>query len=116
MGWERKRGAVIELTRLLRGKNSSISVLCGDPVRLSGMKYVITLDSDTRLYNGAIRDMVGSMLHPANTPVIENGRVVSGHAIMQPRMEASLESAEKTPFSRSFSRKRRNRYLCKRRI
>ena len=99
MGWERKRGAVIELTRLLRGKNSSISVLCGDPVRLSGMKYVITLDSDTRLYNGAIRDMVGSMLHPANTPVIENGRVVSGHAIMQPRMEASLESAEKTPFS-----------------
>ncbi len=99
MGWERKRGAVIELTRLLKGKTSSIHTLCGDPSHLSEIKYVITLDSDTRLYNGAVKDMMGAMLHPANKPVIENGVVVRGHAIMQPRMEVSLESAEKTPFA-----------------
>lgn len=99
MGWERKRGAVIELTRLLRGTENRISVYCGDPAVLAGTKYVITLDSDTRLYNGAVRDMVGAMLHPSNRPVIKDGRVISGYAIMQPRMEASLASAERTPFS-----------------
>ena len=99
MGWERKRGAVIELTRLLRGKENRISVHCADVTALDGTKYVITLDSDTRLYNGAVRDMVGSMLHPSNRPVIKDGRVVSGYAIMQPRTEASLASAERTPFS-----------------
>ena len=99
MGWERKRGAVIELTRLLRGRPCSITALCGDPGLLSDIRYVITLDSDTRLYNGAVRDLVGTMLHPANHPIIKDGRVVSGYAIMQPRMEASLASAEKTPFA-----------------
>lgn len=99
MGWERKRGAVIELTRLLRGSDSRISVYCSDISLLDETKYVLTLDSDTRLYNGAVRDMIGAMLHPSNRPTIKDGRVVSGYAIMQPRMEASLASAERTPFS-----------------
>jgi len=98
MGWERKRGAVIELTRFLRGGETTIASYCGGELP-SNIRYVITLDSDTRLYHGAVRDMVGAMLHPANRPIIENGIVVKGHAILQPRMEASLASAEKTPFA-----------------
>ena len=98
MGWERKRGAVIELTRFLRGKETTITAYCGGDLP-AAIRYVITLDSDTRLYHGAVRDMVGAMLHPANRPMVENGMVVKGHAILQPRMEASLASAEKTPFA-----------------
>ncbi len=99
MGWERKRGAIIELTRYLKGKETSIRVLCGDPTPIFDTKYIITLDSDTRLYTGAVGDLVGTMLHPSNIPVIKNGRVVKGHAILQPKMEASLLSTEKTPFT-----------------
>ncbi len=99
MGWERKRGAIIELTRYLKGQQTSIRVLCGDPSQVFETRYVITLDSDTRLYTGAVTDLVGTMLHPSNTPVIKNGRVVKGHAILQPKMEASLLSAEKTPYT-----------------
>ena len=98
MGWERKRGAVIELTRFLRGKETTITTYCGGDLP-NDIHYVITLDSDTRLYHGAVRDMVGAMLHPANRPIIRNGIVVKGHAILQPRMEASLASAERTPFA-----------------
>ena len=98
MGWERKRGAVIELTRFLRGGETTIVSFCGGDIP-DTIRYVITLDSDTRLYRGAVRDMVGAMLHPANRPVIENGIVVKGHAILQPRMEASLASTERTPFA-----------------
>ncbi len=99
MGWERKRGAIIELTRLLKGKETSIKVLCGDVSRLRDVKYVITLDSDTRLYTGAVNDLVGAMVHPSNTPITEGGKVVKGHAILQPRMEPSLLSTEKTPYT-----------------
>ncbi len=98
MGWERKRGAVIELTRLLRGRETTITAY-GDTPLPDNIRYVITLDSDTRLYHGAVRDLVGAMLHPANRPVVENGMVIKGHAILQPRMEATLSSAERTPFS-----------------
>ncbi len=99
MGWERKRGAIIELTRYLKGQDTSIRVLCGDPTPIFDVKYIITLDSDTRLYTGAVNDLVGTMLHPSNTPVIKNGKVVKGHAILQPKMEPSLLSAEKTPYT-----------------
>ncbi len=99
MGWERKRGAIIELSRYLKGKDTSIRVVCGDPRALSGIKYIITLDSDTRLYTGAVNDLVGTMLHPSNTPVVKDGRVIKGHAILQPKMEASLLSTERTPFT-----------------
>ncbi len=99
MGWERKRGALIELSRLLTGKESGITVSAGDAESLNGIRYVITLDTDTHLYTGAVRELVGAMLHPSNKPIIRNGRVVKGYGVLQPRTEASLLSADKTPFA-----------------
>lgn len=99
MGWERKRGAVIELTRLIKGQKTTIDVVRGGGDVLKNVRYVVTLDSDTRLYTGAVTDMLGAMLHPSNRPVIRDGRVVKGYGILQPRMEPTLSSAEKTPFA-----------------
>lgn len=99
MGWERKRGAIIELCRFLNGKESSVRVLTGDPDKLNDIYYVVTLDSDTRLHTGALKELVGAMLHPSNKPVLKNGRVYKGYAVLQPRMQASLSSAERTPFT-----------------
>ncbi len=104
MGYERKRGALIDLVLYLREKGSDFAVFAGDKKLLSDIKYVITLDRDTRLYSGAVRDMVSAMLHPDNTPVIKNGRVVSGYAIMQPHMATSLASFGKSYFSSLMSR------------
>ncbi|MBE6619341.1 MAG: hypothetical protein E7626_06155 [Ruminococcaceae bacterium] len=102
MGRERKRGALIDLVSFLREKNSEFSVLLGNKELISDVKYVITLDRDTRLYKGAVRDMVSAMLHPRNRPKIKNGVVTSGYAIMQPRTATSLASFSKSYFS-SFS-------------
>ncbi len=103
MGRERKRGALLELAGLIAaGKRGTLTVT-GDEEFLSRVKYVITLDSDTRLGLGGACDMIGAMLHPANRPVVKNGVVTEGYAIMQPRMETSLEAAGKTPFSRLIS-------------
>ncbi len=101
MGWERKRGKLHELNRLLRGAvdTSYVSVAEGNsPVPLD-VRYVITLDADTRLPRDAARRLIGKMAHPLNRPRFDETkrRVVDGYAILQPRVTPSL------PFGREGS-------------
>ena len=96
MGWERKRGKLHELNRLLRGATdtSFIALEGGEAALPSGVCYVITLDDDTRLPRGAARRLVGKMAHPLNRPLLDplTGRVIAGHAVLQPRVTPSLPS------------------------
>ena len=71
MGWERKRGKLHELNRLLRGATDTTFVAHGGeplPIVPAGVRYVITLDADTRLPRGAAKRLVGKMAHPLNGP------------------------------------------------
>ena len=62
------------------------------PVPPSAVRYVITLDADTRLPPGAAKRLVGKMAHPLNRPRLDprTGRVVEGYAVLQPRVTPSL--------------------------
>src|SRR5262249_30080477 len=105
MGWERKRGKLHELNRLLRGAGDTSFLGEGGQLP-SGLRYVITLDSDTPLPRGAAPQLIGTLAHPLNRPVFDPavGRVVEGYAILQPRVTPSLptERAESF-FQRTFS-------------
>lgn len=103
-GHERKRGALIELAKLLCGEDSELSVT-GDEAALTGTRYIITLDADTRIYPGSLSLLIGAAMHPLCTPVIDEGSnvVISGHAIIHPRIETELESANSTDFSLIFA-------------
>jgi len=94
MGWERKRGKLHELNQLLRGSENTTFMAVGGrpPVNLAGVRYVITLDADTRLPRGAASRLVGTMAHPLNRPRFSarDGRVVEGYALVQPRITPSL--------------------------
>ena len=106
MGWERKRGKLEELNRLLRGaKDTSFTRHVGDPDGLTGVRYVITVDSDTQLPMGTARRLVGLLAHPLNRAVFDEdtGRVVSGYTIVQPRVEMSPSSSRQTLFARIFA-------------
>ena len=102
MGWERKRGAILELARFLRGHDSGVLLAAGDRSELENVKYILTLDSDTRLLPGTARELIGAMLHPLNRPVVDTKRrvVVSGTAVISPRMAVDLESAGRSDFAR----------------
>lgn len=91
MGWERKRGKLHELNRLLRGAADTTFCVIGGRLPMN-VRFVITLDADTRLPRDAARRLVGKMAHPLNFPVfdIEKRRVITGHGILQPRVTASL--------------------------
>ncbi|HLQ36931.1 MAG TPA: glucoamylase family protein, partial [Planctomycetota bacterium] len=108
IGWERKRGKLHELNRWLRGALDTTFLAAGSqpPVVPAGVRYVITLDADTRLPRGAARRLVGKMAHPLNRPSLDrdNGRVIEGHAVLQPRITPSLPAAgEGSLFQRVFS-------------
>jgi cyclic beta-1,2-glucan synthetase len=108
MGWERKRGKLHELNLFLRGseKTSFIPASGRNAAAIPGVRYVITLDADTRLPRGAATRMVGTMAHPLNLPYFDprQGRVVEGYGIVQPRITPSLPSdGEGSIFQRVFS-------------
>jgi len=96
MGWERKRGKLQELDRLLRGAQdtSFLPPATGSSGPPADVRYVITLDTDTRLRRDGARSLVGTLAHPLNRPVTDSsGRVVEGHALLQPRVTPLLPSA-----------------------
>ena len=91
MGWERKRGKLAELNQLLRGAaDTSFDVISG--ALPHDIRYVITLDADTRLLRGTVRQMIGKMAHPLNQPRFDDAakRVTGGYGILQPRVTAAL--------------------------
>jgi hypothetical protein len=94
MGWERKRGKLLDLNNLLRGEYDSFPVKIGDLSILPRVRFVLTLDSDTELPRGAALRMVGAMTHPMNQAIIdpEKNIVVSGYGILQPRVAVSVQS------------------------
>jgi cyclic beta-1,2-glucan synthetase len=95
MGWERKRGKLVELNRLLRGStDTSYTVVSSRLPR--DVHYVITLDADTRLLRGTVAQMVGKIAHPLNRARFDadQQRVTGGYGILQPRVSPSLPTGE----------------------
>ncbi|MHB8745230.1 MAG: GH36-type glycosyl hydrolase domain-containing protein [Gammaproteobacteria bacterium] len=100
LGWERKRGKLHEFNRLLRGATDTSFIAVADHpvVPPAGVVYVITLDSDTRLPMGSVRQLVGTAAHPLNRPRFDPAlqRVVEGYGILQPRITPTLPSARES--------------------
>ncbi len=105
MGWERKRGALMEFNHLLSGaKDTSFTTIVGE-LDFNKIKYVITLDADTKLPMGTAKKLIGTLAHPINRPVIDEqvGRVVEGYGLLQPRIGVDIESANASLFSQIFA-------------
>ena len=103
IGWERKRGKLEQLIRLLAEKDSmtasaSQKAVTGEFYFADGMwlapsiRYVLTLDSDTILPAAALRELVSIAAHPLNAPHIDTPgrRVTGGYGIFQPRVVTPL--------------------------
>lgn len=103
MGRERKRGAIEDLVRLIKGKPSGLRVAEGNETM--AFAYVITMDADTEPSIGALRKLVAAMEHPLNRPVIDRSRrvVTAGHALIHPRIAAGLETSSKNPFASVYA-------------
>ena len=120
MGWERKRGLLNQFNEYLLGNIK-------DPFRINTLeneefkpnvikknwakinarkiKYIITLDSDTDLTLNSGLKLVGAMAHILNKPMLNEKEdlVISGHAIMQPRVGIGLIESRKSIFTQIYA-------------
>jgi len=106
MGWERKRGKLVEFNTLLRGGgNTSYVVQMADLDFLSRVEYVITLDADTVLPKGVAAQLIGTLAHPLNRAAFDPAgeRVIAGYTVLQPRTEVKPTAVNQTPFTRIYA-------------
>ncbi len=105
MGWERKRGKLMDLNKLLTRERDSFPVKVGDLAVLAEVSFVITLDSDTELPRGSAHRLIGTLAHPLNRAVIdpEKNVVVAGYGILQPRVRISVHSAASSRLANIYS-------------
>ncbi|MBS1801026.1 MAG: glycosyl transferase [Acidobacteria bacterium] len=105
MGWERKRGKLLDLNKLLLGEWDSFPRKVGPLGVLARICYIITLDSDTQLPWGAAARMVGTMAHPLNRAIIHPRLriVTAGYGILQPRVGVSVSSASRSRLAALYS-------------
>nr|WP_249720359.1 glycoside hydrolase family 94 protein [Pseudoxanthomonas japonensis] len=105
IGYERKRGKLSALNALiLHGEHAPFMRMVGDVSALKDAKYVITLDTDTRLPRDAAREFVATLAHPLNHPVIDERRgvVTRGYGILQPSVGSSLGGRRPSRFATIF--------------
>ncbi|MFG6458312.1 GH36-type glycosyl hydrolase domain-containing protein [Roseateles sp. BYS96W] len=103
IGWERKRGKTEALVALLAGQPADAlpdRFLDFGPLSTPapGMRHLVTLDSDTALPPGALRDLVAIAAHPLNRPHVHTSprgavTVTQGHGMLQPRVATPLATA-----------------------
>lgn len=105
IGWERKRGSVIELVRYMKGEKTTHGTVAGAVSLLPGCRYTIVLDADTALPIDGAKELVSIAAHPANRPVIDENRrrVVSGYGLIAPAVRSELVSDNDTFFSKLYA-------------
>ncbi len=105
MGWERKRGKLLDFNRLIKGAYDSFPVKVGDLSLLRRVRFVLTLDTDTELPRGTAHRLVGAIAHPLNQAIIDpRGNIVTaGYGILQPRVDISVQSAARSRLASIYS-------------
>lgn len=101
-GFDRKRGAVCDLVRLMNGEKIDFYLSAGNIDFLREAKYFLALDADTVPLLETVQELVSVAAHPLNQPLVdeEAGMVRSGYGIFVPRVSSDLSSVTKTPFAK----------------
>ncbi len=105
MGWERKRGKLLDLNKLLAGSFDAFPIKAGRVDVLRAVRYILTLDSDTQLPHGTAAGLAGAIAHPLNQAVIDPQRriVTDGYGILQPRVSVAVRSSAQSRLAAIYS-------------
>jgi cyclic beta-1,2-glucan synthetase len=105
MGWERKRGKLLDLNKLLAGDFDAFPIKTGPIEALRGIRYILTLDSDTQLPRGTAARLIGAIAHPLNQAVVDPKRsiVTAGFGILQPRIAIAVRSTMRSRLAAVYS-------------
>ena len=96
IGNERKRGKLQALNSYITNHGNEFTFSSENANSLHRVKYVLSLDDDTKLTANAVQLLVGNIAHPSN--LIELNRlgtnVLAGNAMVVPKLVASHEASK----------------------
>ena len=105
LGRERKRGALIDFNKLVTGEEDHN--LLGMTDGVPKVKFVMTVDADTRIPNNSIRKMAAISAHPLNRPQVEYSGgcafVKRGYGILQPAIMTEPLREGRSPFAETYT-------------
>ncbi|MCP4536804.1 MAG: hypothetical protein GY832_06630 [Chloroflexi bacterium] len=105
MGWERKRGKLVEFNRLLGGGETTYVEQVGNLDILPVIRYVITLDADTLLPRDGAHRLIAALAHPLNQAEFapDSNKITAGYTVLQPRVEIKMTGADQSRFAQIFA-------------
>jgi cyclic beta-1,2-glucan synthetase len=105
MGWERKRGKLLDLNKLLVNEFDAFPIKAGPLEVLKEVRYVLTLDTDSQLPSGTAAKLTGAIAHPLNQAVIDHKQriVTEGFGILQPRIGVAVRSTASSRLAAIYS-------------
>ena len=102
MGWERKRGKLLDFARILRGRTPS-SPFFSSAETLPQADFIITLDEDAFITRDFVKDMLGIHAHPLQKPILdESGTLTHGYAFIQPHVKQWFKNRHRFRLPRIF--------------
>ena len=114
LGWERKRGLINQFNEYILGNiKNPFRANTMENNEIPKVKYIITLDADTDLILNSGLELIGAASHILNKPILNKNKdlVISGHAIIQPRVGVDLVASNKSKFTQIFAGERWNRFI-----
>lgn len=105
-GYERKRGAICSLVKLLNsGSRECSDTFYGDKSGFPFVKYIYALDSDSVPAFDSLRELLCVAEHPLNKAHYDIGkkRITRGYGIFSPLVSSSVASSVKSVFSSSYT-------------
>lgn len=106
IGQERKRGKLEYLNRFLMSESLPENIVyTGLSESLKGIRYLITLDSDTQLPKDQAKALIEVISHPLNRPYLSDDKktIKRGYTIIQPRVATDFIHAKVSWFCKIFS-------------
>ena len=102
MGWERKRGKLLDFARILRGRTPS-SPFFLSAHELPQADFVITLDEDAFITRDFMKDILGIHVHPLQVPHLDtSGSLIRGYTFIQPQVKQWFRNRHRFRLPRIF--------------
>jgi cyclic beta-1,2-glucan synthetase len=101
MGWERKRGKLLEFARLLRDRPTLSPFIVSREI-LPRADFVVTLDEDAFIPRDFIKDILGVHAHPLQRPILSDSRLTSGYTFIQPHVKQWFKNRHRFRLPRIF--------------
>ena len=106
-GWDGSASAAssAELNRSSRERRRPATSTAREELRRFGpVAFVLALDADTDLPRGVAARLAATLAHPLNrAESSEDGRILAGYSVLQPRIEITPDSSGRTRYSRLFA-------------